>query len=598
MEFTHTAIMDESSLLSSIFVDRQRLIDLLIAEIADRDSENYFQLRIQHLRSFGSVLNKCAQKPQGIKSSAENWTVLLSVQETILHQAAQMHAEIYGGKSDSKIATVYISPSDGGYPILKNGDLPALTAAKRFQHNSGGPALMVFTDAASRALLATLVVGRSAYHRGNSHYHFEPDEIGKIVLNDVNLYRPQVVLLMPNNVTFFNSDFLRQLKAESGAYIVARFGDPCSYDEEKVRKNLEIARQVDHFIADDGEFADTAHKLGLNNVEYIPPFVNCQVSLSEKCGEESDILFTGAGHIGLKMYGRENMYVRRRNFIQKVDQAFPGRLKVIGKGWGDLNLSGWTDAFISEDEVHRFAQRSKIVIAYDGPYTKGFTSGRTFRALMSGAFLLIRYFPGVENIFVNHRHLVWFHSDDEGLRLIEYYLTNSDEREQIARQGHTYLSEHTGWRRKNIIVDYPLALSHGEKRGFGALFGDYSRPIDLPAEGHFSDLLQAGGVSNNYFNLHDILNQAERNIAMQNYPIARILLECIVAYDPHFGHALNDLAVLHILEGRNDEARHEIEQLLAIDSTNEIALENYQYLQNVYNQSATASIAAVTPVSS
>jgi spore maturation protein CgeB len=89
---------------------------------------------------------------------------------------------------------------------------------------------------------------------------------------------------------------------------------------------------------------------------------------------------------------------------------------------------------------------------------------------MSGAFLLIRYFPGVENIFVNHRHLVWFHSDDEGLRLIEYYLTNSDEREQIARQGHTYLSEHTGWRRKNIIVDYPLALSHGEKRGFGAPF--------------------------------------------------------------------------------------------------------------------------------
>jgi Flp pilus assembly protein TadD len=85
---------------------------------------------------------------------------------------------------------------------------------------------------------------------------------------------------------------------------------------------------------------------------------------------------------------------------------------------------------------------------------------------------------------------------------------------------------------------------------------------------------------------------------MQNYPIARILLECIVAYDPHFGHALNDLAVLHILEGRNDEARHEIEQLLAIDSTNEIALENYQYLQNVYNQSATASIASVTPVSS
>jgi hypothetical protein len=65
------------------------------------------------------VLNKCAQKPQGIKSSAETGRFVLSVQETILHQAAQMHAEIYGGKSDSKIATVYISPSDGGLPDLE-----------------------------------------------------------------------------------------------------------------------------------------------------------------------------------------------------------------------------------------------------------------------------------------------------------------------------------------------------------------------------------------------------------------------------------------------------------------------------------------------
>jgi hypothetical protein len=57
---------------------------------------------------------------------------------------------------------------------------------------------------------------QSTYHRGNSHYHFEPDEIGEIILSDVMLYRPQVVPLMPNNVTFFKEEFLRQLKNDSG----------------------------------------------------------------------------------------------------------------------------------------------------------------------------------------------------------------------------------------------------------------------------------------------------------------------------------------------------------------------------------------------
>jgi len=565
---------DNKSRLPAIFTDRNSLIEILSSEILANDHAGKYTIQIEQLRKISAVLKDSAQS---------DFEDLGPVQEAILQQVVRQHAKIFPSSINSKIAKVYISPSDGGYPILQNDDLPALTAAKRFQHNSGGPALMVFVDAADGTLLATLVVGQSTYHRGNSHYHFEPDEIGEIILSDVMLYRPQVVLLMPNNVTFFKEEFLRQLKNDSGAYIVARFGDPCSYDAEKVRKNLEIARFVDHFIADDCEFADTARHQGLTNVEYIPPFVNSPTPPLQPVDKEYDILFTGAGHVGLKMYDRENMYVRRRNFIQKVDLTFPGSLKVIGKGWGDLNLSNWVDDFISEDEVHYLAQRAKIVIAYDGPYTKGFTSGRTFRTLMSGAFLLIRYFPGIENILVNHRHGVWFHSDEEGLRLIEYYLAHPEDREQIAREGHAYLNEHSGWRRKNIVVDYPLALARGEKHHFGDLFGSYAKPIGLPDNEQVMQFLKDEGLTKDYFNLHDILVLAEKNIALQNYPAARVLLKYILSYDPHFGFAVNDLAVLNILEGNNVEALNQIEQLLSIDPGNEIALDNYQYLQNMMN---------------
>jgi|GEM_PF-4374037 len=564
--------MDESGRLRSIFTNRQNLIEILLSEITAHDGEGRLQVQIAQLQKILAVFNECRLAEVGS---------LIPVQETILLQAARLHS----GMDRSQIAKVYISPSDGGYPILQNDDLPALTATKRFQHNSGGPALLVFVNAGSQAILATLVVGQSVRYRGNSHYHFEPDEIGEIILSDALFYQPQVVLLMPNNVTFFREEFLRQLKKESGAYVVARFGDPCSYDAEKVTRNLEIAHCVDHFIADDGEFADTARGQGLTNVEYIPPFVNRPFTAVEPLKKEYEILFTGAGHIGLKMYGHENMYVRRRDFIRKVDGAFPESLKVVGKGWSDLNLLGWTDDFISEDEVHLLAQRSKIVLAYDGPFTKGFTSGRTFRTLMSGAFLLIRYFPGIENIFVNHRHLVWFHSDAEGLRSIEYYLTHADEREQIAHQGYAYLNEQAGWRRKNIIIDYPLALARGERRNFGQLFGDYAKPIDLDGDVWVNRFLAAEGLTGGYFNLHDILNLAEKNIALQNYPAARLLLKYLIAYDPHFSYAINDLAVLNILEGHNDEALNQIEQLLNVDPGNEIALENYQFLRSLLDDS-------------
>ena len=397
-------------------------------------------------------------------------------------------------------------------------------------------------------------------------------------MEDAGIYNPEIILLMPNNVTFFTKEFLRQVKSRTNSFVAARFGDPCSYDREKVTKNLEIAEFVDHFIADDGEFADTAHTKGLTNVEYIPPFVNEQLGAVKNEEKIFDILFTGAGHLGLKMYDSEFMYARRRNFIKKVVTSFPGSLKVIGRGWNDLNLIRWKDDFVSEDVVHNYIQKSKIVIAYDGPYTKGFTSGRTFRAIMSGAFLLIRYFPGIENIFINHKHLVWFHSDEEGLELIDYYLKNGNEREKIARSGYSYLIDKKGWRRKNIIVDYLIEKYKGSGKNFGALFGSYFSPVNFRTNKELTAILNSGRINTEYYNLYDMLILAEKCMDENDLIKARKILGEIIIYDPHFTEAVIDLSVLEIMEGDYDEALALIEQILSYDPENEIARANRDYL--------------------
>ena len=72
---------------------------------------------------------------------------------------------------------------------------------------------------------------------------------------------------------------------------------------------------------------------------------------------------------------------------------------------------------------------------------KGFTSNRTTKVLMSGAFLMIKRFSGIESIFTNHKHLVWFDTVSEALQLADYYLTNDCERERIANNGYTWAQE-------------------------------------------------------------------------------------------------------------------------------------------------------------
>ncbi|GBF32456.1 hypothetical protein DCCM_0652 [Desulfocucumis palustris] len=72
-------------------------------------------------------------------------------------------------------------------------------------------------------------------------------------------------------------------------------------------------------------------------------------------------------------------------------------------------------------------------------------SMRTFEALGCGTFHLSQWTPAIENLFINHRHLVWSKSAEETLELVKYYLPRGDLRERIARAGqeevykkHTY----------------------------------------------------------------------------------------------------------------------------------------------------------------
>ncbi len=111
------------------------------------------------------------------------------------------------------------------------------------------------------------------------------------------------------------------------------------------------------------------------------------------------------------------------------------------------------------EELVKVCQASDIVLGLNTINTvELYFSNRTFLTLASGGFHLTHYVPGLEAMFENHRHLVWFDSDDECLSLVDYYLHHPRQRQTIAREGRR-------WTRRRYGMNRPALPHSGHDRG-------------------------------------------------------------------------------------------------------------------------------------
>ena len=74
---------------------------------------------------------------------------------------------------------------------------------------------------------------------------------------------------------------------------------------------------------------------------------------------------------------------------------------------------------------------------------------------------------------------------------------------------------------------------------------------------------------------------AEELIQIEEYSKAEELLYSVIKNDTNNIDALNNLGVISVLRDNFDEAKNYIEKVLSFDPTNEIALGNYEYLQQL-----------------
>ena len=85
---------------------------------------------------------------------------------------------------------------------------------------------------------------------------------------------------------------------------------------------------------------------------------------------------------------------------------------------------------------------------------QGYTSNRLYNILSSKGFCVTLKFPGIERMFENHKHLVWFDKADEAVDVMRHYTEKPEERVRIRRLGYReYLRNHTAVERLRRVVE-------------------------------------------------------------------------------------------------------------------------------------------------
>lgn len=94
---------------------------------------------------------------------------------------------------------------------------------------------------------------------------------------------------------------------------------------------------------------------------------------------------------------------------------------------------------ISYLETNNVYSSAKIVLGFQNTTTE--LTSRTFEVLGARGFLLAPATPAIQDTLVSGKHLAVSPSEDETLRLVDYYLTHEKERMQIAAEGQKFVYE-------------------------------------------------------------------------------------------------------------------------------------------------------------
>lgn len=191
---------------------------------------------------------------------------------------------------------------------------------------------------------------------------------------------------------------------------------------------------------------------------YLPAYPPLAPTIAVRRAYGSPVAFVGS--IFQPPVRDQRIAGRRLEFLNRIGVRYPLRV------WGPqarlvpsptFRLTRW---LTYHDQFVQVCRSSAIMLGINTLNSvELYFSNRTFLTLASGGFHLTEYVPCLEELFENRRHLVWYHSVEECLQLIAYYLKRPAARARIAEQGREFTRRRYGMRRQlNAILDLLMNL--------------------------------------------------------------------------------------------------------------------------------------------
>jgi len=211
------------------------------------------------------------------------------------------------------------------------------------------------------------------------------------------------------------------------------------------------------WVVDIGKYADCTlfyHKetalikqyeeLGVRNTGFWWYGTDPDIFYPRKQDKIYDITLMGNNYSAVE-WGECNPRLELVNAI--VEKGF--NLHIFGNGWEYLSHSPnvHIHPFVDMEKFAEACSAAKITLGIIALNNIRMLASwrRPFNSMASGAFHLIHYVPGMEEVFENRKHLVWFDTVPEAIQLIEYYLAHDEERERIAEAGRQEVLAHHIW---------------------------------------------------------------------------------------------------------------------------------------------------------
>ena len=236
---------------------------------------------------------------------------------------------------------------------------------------------------------------------------------------------------------------LRRVKDELNCGVSAFYGDR-PYSEYHLRLARVAADYV--YISNKTHVKQNIEKC-VFNCAYLP--CPTEPSIFKYCPSEQiyDVVFPGW-----------NNDPSRRRILGAIHEKF--NLSVAGPNWAGTQFKSLSPAF--GEDFAKLCGQTKIMLSLIGDewrHLEGYFSNRLPNVLASRCFLIQTYSNGLEDLFTNHKHLVWYKSDQKLFAMIDYYLKHPKEREEVAKSGqeevlaHYTFTHHT----KKIIEECRVA---------------------------------------------------------------------------------------------------------------------------------------------